>query len=114
MGSVELLEYLKEKGYNLDVRVPPELFEDAREDFEETGRTVVTEMYPEASSYRDDRKRSSIHLTDYRGVERENMKSDVIVAHLEHFNPEHHPLLHTMVDSVLWFVRNRVLRRNKL
>jgi hypothetical protein len=114
MGSLELREFLRRKGYGLDVEVPEKLFETSLTDLEETSRTTVTRIYPEAESYRDSRRFSSIHVTDYRGVEREDQESDVIVAHLEFFNPEKHPVLHTLIDTPVWFVKNRLLRKSDL
>lgn len=114
MGEVDLIQYLEEKGFNYDTEVPEELFVEYREDLEETSRTWVSRLEPDATTYRDSRKRKSVHLTDYRGVEREEKAEDLIVAHLEHFNPEHHPVLHALVDTPLWFYRNRIKEKNRL
>lgn len=111
----KLREFLeKESGFSYDTEIPEEIFEECSEALNPTDRTVVTEMYPDAVSYRDSKKRTSVHLTDFRGVERDSKASNVIVAHLEHFNPEYHPILHAVVDTPLWFLRNRILDRNKL
>lgn len=115
MSQSDILNFLKEKsGFNYDTEVPEDIFEKNKSKLHTTNRTVVTEMYPEAESYRDKNRRRSIHLTDFREVKREKMASDVIVAHLEHFNPEHHPVLHFLVDLPLWYYRNRIREENKL
>lgn len=112
MGEVELRKYLNDRGYGRDTGVSGDLLDDM--DVEETSRTSVTKIYPDAKSYRDDRRFSSIHITDYRGVDREDMESDIVVAHLEHFNPEYHPVLHALIDTPLWFIRNRLIRKSDL
>ncbi|WP_414837377.1 hypothetical protein ACK3SF_03855 [Candidatus Nanosalina sp. VS9-1] len=113
-GTQPIIDYLKKhSGYSYDTAVPEELFERCRDSLEETERTRVTKYFPEASSYRDERRRKSVHLTDYRGLERDRMESDLVVAHLEHFNPEYHPVLHTLIDFPLWYIRNRIIERNR-
>ena len=113
--SGEIIDYLLENsGFSYDTEIPEDLYLECEEAFEETGRTRVTSHYPEASSYRDNNARKSVHLTDYRGLERDDLESDVIVAHLEHFNPEHHPVLHALIDFPLWYYRNRVKEENNL
>ena len=115
MSHSDLLNFLKDKsGFNYDTEVPEEIFEKEKSKLHITDRTVVTDMYPEAESYRDENRWGSVHLTDFRNVERDELASNVIVAHLEHFNPEHHPILHTIVDLPLWHYRNRIREENKL
>jgi len=115
MTENALAEYLRENsGYSYDTKIPENLFRKCSDVLEENDRTTVTEQYPEAASYRDDNSRRSVHLTDFRGVERDEMESDVIVAHLERFNPEHHPILHTLVDLPVWYYKNRIEEENKL
>ena len=114
MDEVGLRGKLLVRGYGVDTEIDEEMFRESKVELEETSRTVVDRMYPEATVYRDDRRSSSVHLTDYRGVERDEMRSDVIVAHLELFNPEYHPILHAVVDTPVWFVRNRVFRKSDL
>lgn len=114
MDEIELRRFLKRKGYGIDTEIDEEMFEESEQELNLTSRTVVDRMYPDARVYRDDQRFSSVHLTDYRGVEREEMRSDVIVAHLELFNPEYHPILHAFVDTPVWFLRNRVFRKSDL
>ncbi len=110
-----LAEYLLDRsGFSYDTEIPEKIFEEAESYLHLTDRTTVTNIYPEAESYRDSNSRRSVHLTDFRGVEREEMKSDVIVAHLERFNPEHHPVLHSLIDLPVWYYKNRIREKNKL
>lgn len=114
MDEVSLRDILRDRGYGVDTEIEEDLFEDSSSELQESSRTVVNRIYPDARVYRDDRRFSSVHLTDYRGMEREEMQSDVIVAHLELFNPEHHPVLHSLIDTPVWFLRNRVFRKSDL
>ncbi len=110
-----LVEYLLDQsGFSYDTEIPEELFEEEKHSLHLTDRTTVTDIYPDAESYRDDEKRKSVHITDFRGVDRDEMKSDVIVAHLERFNPEHHPILHSLIDLPMWYYKNRIREKNKL
>ncbi len=110
-----LVEYLLNRsGFSYDTEVPEELFEKEKNGLHLTDRTTVTDIYPDAESYRDGKKRKSVHITDFRGVDRDEMKSDVIVAHLERFNPEHHPILHSFIDLPIWYYKNRIREKNKL
>ncbi len=111
----KLVDYLLENaGFNVDYEIPEELFVENKVNLRETNRSLVNNLYPNATTMRDDRKRKSLHITDYRNVGRDNKISDVIVGHLEHFNPEKHPILHALIDTPLWFVKNRILRKNNL
>ena len=116
MSEIEpIIDYLKDNsGYSYDTEIPEELYLKCEEALEETDRTIVTSHHPNASSYRDSNSRKSVHLTDFRNISRDDKESDVIVAHLEHFNPEHHPILHTLVDFPLWYYRNRIKEKNYL
>jgi hypothetical protein len=110
-----LIEYLEENsGYSYDTVIPEEIYEECKDLLEETSRTTVIKHFPDAKSYRDDNARKSVHLTDYRGLEREELESDVIVAHLERFNPEHHPVLHALIDFPIWYYKNRIREKNNL
>lgn len=110
-----LISFLKEEsGYSYDTEIPEELLEKCEDALEETDRTTVTKYFPDAKSYRDDNARVSVHLTDYRGLEREELESDIIVAHLERFNPEHHPVLHALIDFPVWYYKNRIREKNNL
>jgi hypothetical protein len=110
-----LISFLKqESGYSYDTEIPEELFEKCEDALEETDRTTVTKHFPNAKSYRDSNSRVSVHLTDYRGLEREELDSDTIVAHLERFNPEHHPVLHALIDFPMWYYKNRIREKNNL
>lgn len=100
--------FLRKHGHAYDVVVPDELFEQAKEELHRTKRTLPKD----GPTYRDDRKRHSIHVTDCRGVDRGEKKGDVIVGHLEHFNPEHHPVLHALIDYPLWWWKNRGIEHN--
>lgn len=104
-------EYLKDYGYGYDVVVPTELFE--RQKAEELHESKLA-LPKDGPTYRDDRKHHSVHVTDTRGVERGEKKGGVIVGHLEVFNPEHHPVLHALVDYPLWWWKNRILEKNNL
>lgn len=97
-----------------DFELSEEDFERLKASLQEARRTIVTDKYPGADSYRDSNRMRSLHVTDYRGVERDDAVSDVIVAHIENFNPEEHPVLHALVDIPLWFYRNRVKEKNRL
>lgn len=113
--SSSLVSFLEKKsGYSYDTVIPESLFEECEEELEETDRTTVTRYFPEATSYRDNNSRKSVHLTDYRGLERDDLESDIIVAHLERFNPEHHPVLHTLIDLPVWYFKNRIREKNSL
>lgn len=115
MSPEELLSKLESQhGLCLDFELTLDQFKCLEPKLEETSRTRVTDRYPEAISYRDDRSRRSLHVTDYRGMEREDAVSNVIVAHIENFNPEKHPLMHVLIDFPLWYWRNRIKTRNKL
>ena len=105
----ELKEYIMEEvGQNHDVKVPEKLFEDNIHYLHETSLTTVTHYFPEALSYRDDEKTDSVHITDYRGIERDELESNVIVGHLERYNPEHRPVMHALIDYPLWHWKNRI------
>jgi len=105
----ELKKYiLEEAGHNYDIKIPEELFEENKQHLHETSLTTVTQHFPEALSYRDDEKIDSVHVTDYRGIEREELESDVIVGHLERYNPEHRPVMHALIDYPLWHWKNRI------
>lgn len=114
-SELEIINYILDKtGFNVDCEIPEELYEQNQDTLTETSRSIVNQAYPDAKTMRDDRSRKSLHLTDYRSIERENKVSDTIVGHVEHFNPEKHFILHLLVDLPLWFFRNRIVRKNKL
>jgi len=111
----EIIEYLLDNaGFNVDHEVPEELFVENQSQLYETNRSIVNQLNPEAKTMRDDKSRRSLHLTDYRNVERDKKVSNIIVGHVEHFNPEKHPILHAIIDTPLWFIKNRILRKNNL
>jgi len=110
-----IVNYLMENaGYSYDIEIPEQLFENNTEFLEQTDLTTVTYHFPEARSYRDSKPRKSVHLQDYRGIDRENRVGDVLVAHLERFNPEYHPILHALIDYPIWFYKNNIREKNKL
>lgn len=109
---IDRLETLHGRCY--DFELGEEEFERLEPELHNAWRTIVTNRHPDADSYRDDRGRRSLHVTDYRGIERQDAISDIVVAHIENFNPEKHPVLHALVDLPLWFYRNRVKGYNRL
>lgn len=104
-------EYLSKYGHGCDMVIPTELFEQQKDEELHESRLALPKDGP---TYRDDRKRHSVHVTDTRGIDRGEKKGDVVVGHLEVFNPEHHPVLHALVDYPLWWLRNRILEKNTL
>jgi hypothetical protein len=51
--------------------------------------------------YPNDRKQHSIHVTIPPVADETDR---VAVGHLEHFTPEPHPVLHTLIDYPLWWI----------
>lgn len=104
MDSAELIELLRNRGFNRDVEVEKETWEAVSQDCRSSGLAFSTFLRREEPTYRDDRSRVSIELKDYRDLE----GPESFVAELERFNPEHHPLLHLLVDFPNWIWKNRI------
>lgn len=107
-GSEKLRNYIDERaGHNCDVKIPPHIFEKCREELSETNRTVV-----ETKSFRDSENYRSLHISDFRPKSSE----DLIVGHIEKFNPENNFLipLHILVDFPLWILKNKVLGKRQV
>lgn len=111
----KLKTFLRENaGYGLDYKIPAELFDECKEDLHETNRSLVNTLHPEACTYRDNTQIKSLHITDYRGIERDKHASNVILGHLEFFNPEKHFFLHSLIDFPIWFIKNNLTKNNNL
>lgn|GEM_PF-1528669 len=111
----ELGEYVEEHvGFVYDTVIPEDLFEENRDEIYETDTTIVTDYWPEATVYRDKNKYFSVQVSDYRGVEREGLEDDVLVGHLEFFNPDFAPVRHALTDYPLWKYKNRIIEDREL
>lgn len=99
-----LIEKLAATGYNRDTVIEEGDFSQALEEMHQTDLSLAFLEHKKEPSYRDKRARKSLHLKDLTQLD---MDEDY-VAELERFNPEHHPVLHLLVDFPLWFWRNRV------
>ncbi len=100
--------------YTYDLIIPEEVFEENKDELYETDRTTVTDFWPEAKVYRDNNKFNSAQVSDYRGIEREGLVDDVIVGHLERFNPDKAPIRHALIDFPSWQLSNRILEDRNL
>ena len=109
----ELRNYILSKnGYNYDTEIPEELFEESQERLNKAKRTWVS-----VPSYRDQEKFSSLHISDYRELDRgKDHEEGVIVGHVERFNPDFVYLapLQTLIDTLLWIWKNRIIEKNSL
>lgn len=94
--------YLREKGHAYDAVIPDDLFEEEKDTLHQSRRSLPKN----GPTYRDDRRMHSVHVIDLRDI------NGGIVGHLEWFNPEHHPILHTLIDYPLWWWKNRIRERN--
>lgn len=103
----ELREKLEETGYNRDIEISRDLWEIALRNEHQSSRSLASVEHRAEPTYRDDRKRKSVELKDYR---ERNYEAD-FVAELEHFNPDKRPLSHLLIDMPLWLWRNRVKNR---
>lgn len=90
-------KFLDEHGHASDVVIPEDLFEAQKAD--ELHRTDRA-LPKDGPTYRDGRKRHSAHVTVSHGTDD---RGRVAVGHLEFFNPEHHPILHALIDCPLWY-----------
>lgn len=103
---------LSKNGYNHDTEIPEELFKECQDSLTKTKWTWVN-----VPSYRDQEKFSSLHISNYRGLDRnKDRKEDVVIGHVERFNPDFVYLapLHALVDTFVWFWKNRVVEKNSL
>lgn len=106
----EIFKTLTSIGFNRDIEVEKEKWMRAKEELElaESILALPTFEPVEEPTFRDDKSFKSVELKDYS--HRSDFKADY-VAELEHFNPEHHLILHGLVDVPLWWLRNRLLNR---
>lgn len=91
-------------GYNIDTEISRQEFMERIEEMHETDLSLADFQRKNEPSYRDDRARKSLHLKDLSDLDRE----EKYIAELERFNPEHHPVLHLLVDFPIWLFRNRL------
>lgn len=114
-GLSEIGEYIEgNAGYVYDVIIPEDVFEENMDELYETERTTVTNHWPDATVYRDDNRFFSAQVNDYRRIEREGLEDDVIVGHLEFFNPDFAPVRHALTDYPLWQYKNRIVEDRDL
>lgn len=111
----ELGSYVRENaGYGYDMIIPEEVFNEHKDELYETDTTVVTDYWPDATVYRDENKYHSVQVSDYRGVERESLRDEILVGHLEFFNPDRAPVRHALTDYLLWNYKNRIVEDREL
>lgn len=102
---------LNNAGHNRDIEVSEELWLCAKEDLKasESSLGIPSLLQINEPIFRDRKRTSSVELKDYH--KRDNFDSD-FVAELEHFNPEHHPILHSIIDVPIWTLKNRLLNKS--
>jgi hypothetical protein len=104
---MSIRERLENLGYNRDLEVSEDEWRALRDEEHSDRRTMAFIGRIDEATFRDDRKRKSIELKDYRN---RSFDSE-FVAELEHFNPDKRPLSHILVDMPLWLWRNRIKNR---
>ncbi|MFB6213822.1 MAG: hypothetical protein ABEJ07_04655 [Candidatus Nanohaloarchaea archaeon] len=102
-----LVEKLKSAGYNRDVVISSEEWQEMLPEEHSSDLALAALEQRDEDTYRDDRKRTSVELKDYR---HRDMRGE-FVAELERFNPEHHPVLHLLIDFPSWLWKNRIRNR---
>lgn len=94
----ELITRLKNAGYNVEVEISKEDFNEYRDYFHTTRLSIASFLFLPQEAYRDSRSRDSIHLKDVRRIGRE----EDFIAELERYNPEKHPVRHAILDFPGW------------
>lgn len=108
ISKEELKQKLNDSGYNRDIEINEEMWRGAKDDLEASQSILGLPSILKINQtiFRDKKRTKSIELKDYRN--RKDYENE-FVAELEHFNPERHPFLHSIIDVPLWALKNRVL-----
>jgi hypothetical protein len=97
----ELVEELRQAGYNTEIELSQESFRIYREYFHPTKLSLASFLFLSQGSFRDNRSRDSVHLKDVREMGRE----ENFIAELERYNPERFPVRHALIDFPGWIWR---------
>jgi len=106
----KLLDKLDDVGYNRDIEISKKIWMEAKDELK-TSKSILglpSLFRVEEPIFRDTEPTKSVELKDYSS--RTDFEPDY-VAELEHFNPQHHKILHMLVDVPIWTLKNRLLNR---
>jgi hypothetical protein len=103
-----LLEKLEKAGYNRDLEISEKMWRKEKEEKEHRdSRSLAALEHRNEPTYRDSKAKKSIELKDYR-----NRKYNAdFIAELEHYNPDHHPAKHALIDFPNWLWKNRIKKQ---
>jgi len=103
-----LLKKLEKAGFNRDLEISEKEWKKYREKEEhEDSRSLAALEHRDEPTYRDNKKKKSIELKDYR-----NRKYQAnFVAELEHYNPDKAPIRHILIDFPNWLWKNRIKKQ---